>query len=203
MCVQRSKTKRHFRAVKRSDAASAYKLAEDIRVQRLSAQLKQSALKPRALTDKEEWERKQAGFETDDDDDEEEDAGQGEAEGATKKEGESTVAPFLPCGAPVASTKEASRVGERKGVLSRSVAIRPLIQGGSPVRPAFSSCVACRDGSRTGTDRVDFCCRRRRRGADQDLDFGAAHVPQGGVPVQQGLHRQADPQDSLYRPGRE
>jgi hypothetical protein len=34
-----------------ADSASAYKLAEDIRVQRLSAQLKQSALKPRALTD--------------------------------------------------------------------------------------------------------------------------------------------------------
>lgn len=63
--------------MKRSDSASAYKLAEDIRVQRLSAQLKQSALKPRALTDKEEWERKQAGFETDEDDE----------EGATKEEG--------------------------------------------------------------------------------------------------------------------
>ncbi|KAG0660517.1 hypothetical protein C6P46_004542 [Rhodotorula mucilaginosa] len=73
----RSKSKRHYRAVKRSDSASAYKLAEDIRVQRLSAQLKQSALKPRALTDKEEWERKQAGFETDEEDE----------EGATKEEG--------------------------------------------------------------------------------------------------------------------
>lgn len=67
---QRSKSKRHYRAVKRSDSASAYKIAEDIRLQRLSAQLKQSALKPRALTDKEEWERKQAGFETDDDEEE-------------------------------------------------------------------------------------------------------------------------------------
>ncbi|GAA5884731.1 hypothetical protein JCM3774_005905 [Rhodotorula dairenensis] len=85
--VARSKTKRHFRAVKRSDAASAYKLAEDIRVQRLSAQLKQSALKPRALTDKEEWERKQAGFETDDDDDEEQDEGDADAAAAAKKEG--------------------------------------------------------------------------------------------------------------------
>lgn len=76
-CTQRSKSKRHYRAVKRSDSASAYKLAEDIRVQRLSAQLKQSALKPRALTDKEEWERKQAGFETDEEDEED----------ATKEEG--------------------------------------------------------------------------------------------------------------------
>lgn len=79
--MQRSKTKRHYRAVKRSDSASAYKLAEDIRLQRLSAQLKQSALKPRALTDKEEWERKQAGFETDDDEEEEEDGATKEAEG--------------------------------------------------------------------------------------------------------------------------
>jgi hypothetical protein len=33
-------------------------------MQRLGAALKQSALKPRALTDKEEWERQQEGYET-------------------------------------------------------------------------------------------------------------------------------------------
>ncbi|BGP16243.1 hypothetical protein JCM10213v2_004241 [Rhodosporidiobolus nylandii] len=46
-------------------------------MQRLAASLKQSALKPRALTDKEEREREQEGFETDE-----------EAEGAEKAEGE-------------------------------------------------------------------------------------------------------------------
>ncbi|BGP24826.1 hypothetical protein Rt10032_c09g3776 [Rhodotorula toruloides] len=60
----RSKTKRHFRAVKREDPKSAFKLAEDIRLARLNAKLKQSSLKPRQLTDKEEWEREQAGYET-------------------------------------------------------------------------------------------------------------------------------------------
>ncbi|GAA6016048.1 hypothetical protein JCM11491_000652 [Sporobolomyces phaffii] len=64
----RSKSKRHFRAVKREDPKSAYKMAEDIRMARLNDQLKKSALKPKALTDKAEWERKQEGFETDDDD---------------------------------------------------------------------------------------------------------------------------------------
>ncbi|GAA5888255.1 hypothetical protein JCM5296_000248 [Sporobolomyces johnsonii] len=75
----RSKTKRHYRAVKRADPKSDYKLAEDIRLNRLNAALKKSALKPRALTDKEEWERKQEGFETDEDDDaEQSDKQQGE-----------------------------------------------------------------------------------------------------------------------------
>lgn len=71
--------------MKRSDSASAYKLAEDIRLQRLSAQLKQSALKPRSLTDKEEWERKQAGFETDE---EEEEGAEGRTEGTEQAEEE-------------------------------------------------------------------------------------------------------------------
>lgn len=47
---------------------SDYRLAEDIRLNRLNSKLKQSALKPRALTDKEEYDRRQAGYETDDDD---------------------------------------------------------------------------------------------------------------------------------------
>lgn len=47
---------------------SAFKLAEELRLSRLNQKLKQSALKPRALTDKEEYERKQQGFDTDEDD---------------------------------------------------------------------------------------------------------------------------------------
>ncbi|GAA5881732.1 hypothetical protein JCM16303_006429 [Sporobolomyces ruberrimus] len=65
----RSKSKRHFRAVKREDPKSAYKMAEDIRMSRLNQELKKSALKPKALTDKQEWERKQEGFETDEEED--------------------------------------------------------------------------------------------------------------------------------------
>ncbi|POY74616.1 hypothetical protein BMF94_2377 [Rhodotorula taiwanensis] len=99
---QRSKSKRHYRAVKRSDSASAYKIAEDIRLQRLSAQLKQSALKPRALTDKEEWERKQAGFETDDD---EEEGEGGEQEQQTGMETEEPVASTSTAAAADGETK--------------------------------------------------------------------------------------------------
>ena len=51
-------------------------MAEEIRMARLNDQLKKSALKPRALTDKEEWERKQEGFETD----EEEEVAEGEGD---------------------------------------------------------------------------------------------------------------------------
>ncbi|GAA5983568.1 hypothetical protein JCM10908_000339 [Rhodotorula pacifica] len=102
----RSKTKRHFRAVKRSDSASAYKLAEDIRLQRLSSQLKQSALKPRALTDKEEWERKQAGFETDEEAEGEEGAEGEEKEGGMDLESAAT--------GPVASTSTATTEEEGK-----------------------------------------------------------------------------------------
>ncbi|GAA5920574.1 hypothetical protein JCM1841_005741 [Sporobolomyces salmonicolor] len=79
----RSKTKRHYRAVKRTDPKSDYKLAEDIRLSRLNTALKKSALKPRALTDKEEWERKQEGFETD----EEEEDGTAHGE-QSEKQGE-------------------------------------------------------------------------------------------------------------------
>ena len=50
--------------------SSDYKLKHDLRIQKLNEKLKASALKPRALTDKEEWEREQAGYETVDDDDE-------------------------------------------------------------------------------------------------------------------------------------
>ncbi|GAA5962926.1 hypothetical protein JCM3765_005923 [Sporobolomyces pararoseus] len=92
----RSKSKRHFRAVKREDPKSAYKMAEDIRMARLNDQLKKSALKPRALTDKEEWERKQEGFETD----EEEETAEGEdekkednVEGGMEVEGEKSEEP--------------------------------------------------------------------------------------------------------------
>ncbi|BGP32261.1 hypothetical protein JCM10296v2_004042 [Rhodotorula toruloides] len=86
----RSKTKRHFRAVKREDPKSAFKLAEDIRLARLNAKLKQSSLKPRQLTDKEEWEREQAGYETVEGEDAEE---EGEKEGAEEKDGGMDVEP--------------------------------------------------------------------------------------------------------------
>ncbi|KAK4051068.1 hypothetical protein OIO90_004808 [Microbotryomycetes sp. JL221] len=62
----RSKSQRHNRAVKRTDPKSAFKLAEDLRLALLNAKLKQSALKPRALTDAEEHQRKQDGYETED-----------------------------------------------------------------------------------------------------------------------------------------
>ncbi|GAA5820371.1 hypothetical protein JCM11251_005599 [Rhodosporidiobolus azoricus] len=80
----RSKTKRAFRAVKREDSKSAFKMAEDLRMARLNASLKQSALKPRALTDKEEWERQQEGYETEEED---EIAVDGEGEKVEAKEG--------------------------------------------------------------------------------------------------------------------
>ncbi|GAA5864584.1 hypothetical protein JCM8547_005589 [Rhodosporidiobolus lusitaniae] len=64
----RSKSKRSFRAKKREDSKSAFKIADDLRMARLSAQLKKSAMKPRALTDKEEWERQQEGYETEEED---------------------------------------------------------------------------------------------------------------------------------------
>ncbi|GAA6060980.1 hypothetical protein JCM10212_000666 [Sporobolomyces blumeae] len=87
----RSKSKRHFRAVKREDPKSAYKMAEEIRMARLSSALKESAMKPRALTDKEEWERKQEGFETDDEADEPQDGAEAKeddkVEGAMQVEG--------------------------------------------------------------------------------------------------------------------
>ncbi|GAA5823416.1 hypothetical protein JCM3770_000732 [Rhodotorula araucariae] len=69
----RSKTARAWRAKKRVDPKSDYKIAEDLRIQRLNTALKASALKPRALTDKEEWEREQAGYETVDDDEDKKD----------------------------------------------------------------------------------------------------------------------------------
>ncbi|KAK4054592.1 hypothetical protein OIV83_001086 [Microbotryomycetes sp. JL201] len=65
----RSKSQRHNRNVKRTDPKSAFKLAEDLRLARLNARLKQSSLKPRALTDAEERQRKEDGFETDDNED--------------------------------------------------------------------------------------------------------------------------------------
>ncbi|GAA5942180.1 uncharacterized protein JCM15063_002032 [Sporobolomyces koalae] len=92
----RSKSKRHFRAVKREDPKSAYKMAEEIRLSRLNEQLKKSALKPKALTDKAEWERKQQGFETDDEEDEqsaegaEGDKKEDNVEGGMQVEGEET-----------------------------------------------------------------------------------------------------------------
>ncbi|KWU41200.1 hypothetical protein RHOSPDRAFT_37257 [Rhodotorula sp. JG-1b] len=108
----RSKSKRHYRAVKRSDSASAYKLAEDIRVQRLSAQLKQSALKPRALTDKEEWERKQAGFETDEEDEEDATKEEEEEGGMDLEGGQSTAASTSAGGADKAG-EDAKEEGEK------------------------------------------------------------------------------------------
>ncbi|GAA5899958.1 DUF2423 domain-containing protein [Sporobolomyces salmoneus] len=88
----RSKSKRHFRAVKREDPKSAYKMAEDIRMARLNDQLKKSALKPKALTDKQEWERKQEGFETDEEEEGDEPVKEGEnVEGGMQVEGEPTA----------------------------------------------------------------------------------------------------------------
>ncbi|GAA5831906.1 hypothetical protein JCM5353_008139 [Sporobolomyces roseus] len=84
----RSKSKRHFRAVKREDPKSAYKMAEDIRMARLNQELKKSALKPKALTDKAEWERKQEGFETDEEDEDEEKKQEENVEGEMQVEGE-------------------------------------------------------------------------------------------------------------------
>lgn len=111
--INSSLAKRHYRAVKRSDSASAYKLAEDIRLQRLSAQLKQSALKPRALTDKEEWERKQAGFETDDDEEEEEDGATKEAEGGMELEGQSAAASTSAAAGADKAGEDAKEEGEK------------------------------------------------------------------------------------------
>ncbi|GAA5935470.1 hypothetical protein JCM3775_006281 [Rhodotorula graminis] len=82
----RSSKKRAHRAIKREDPNSDYKLKHDLRIQKLNEKLKASALKPRALTDKEEWEREQAGYETVDDDDETAKEG-----AADKKEGDMEV----------------------------------------------------------------------------------------------------------------
>ncbi|SCV72086.1 BQ2448_4780 [Microbotryum intermedium] len=75
----KSKFKRAFRAIKRTDPNSVFKQADDLRLQRLSAKLKASALKPRQRTDKEEWERKQDGYETEEEDKD------GQAAGTDKK----------------------------------------------------------------------------------------------------------------------
>lgn len=73
-CSPRPPTVPHAAPARLTSCARAqrsdYKLKHDLRIQRLNAQLKASALKPRALTDKEEWEREQAGYETVDEDDE-------------------------------------------------------------------------------------------------------------------------------------
>lgn len=103
----RSKHNRAFRAKKRDDdkcalprrlppllapahepaqpRRSAYKIAQDLRMQRMSAQLKASSLKPRALTDKEEWERKQEGYETVSEDGEQTAPADGKADGGTAR----------------------------------------------------------------------------------------------------------------------
>ncbi|GJN90614.1 hypothetical protein Rhopal_003626-T1 [Rhodotorula paludigena] len=83
----RSKHNRAFRAKKRDDDKSAYKIAQDLRMQRMSAQLKASSLKPRALTDKEEWERKQEGYETVSEDGEQTAAADGKADGGMEVDG--------------------------------------------------------------------------------------------------------------------
>ncbi|KAM0752566.1 hypothetical protein T439DRAFT_178058 [Meredithblackwellia eburnea MCA 4105] len=59
----KSKSKREFRKIKREDPSSVYKRTETARLERLSSKLKESAKKPRALTDVEEYERKQSGVE--------------------------------------------------------------------------------------------------------------------------------------------
>lgn len=66
-------------------------MAEDIRMARLNDQLKKSALKPKALTDKAEWERKQEGFETDE---EEEVEGEGEKKEENVEGGEFSFSAF-------------------------------------------------------------------------------------------------------------
>ncbi|GAA5901117.1 hypothetical protein JCM6882_006123 [Rhodosporidiobolus microsporus] len=87
----RSKTKRKNRAVKREDPKSAFKIAEDVRMARLNAALKESALKPRALTDKEEWERQQEGYETEEEEPKVE--GEGAKEGEMQVEGGAEAGP--------------------------------------------------------------------------------------------------------------
>ncbi|GAA5845527.1 hypothetical protein JCM9279_003063 [Rhodotorula babjevae] len=87
----RSSKKRAHRAIKREDPNSDYKLKHDLRIQKLNEKLKASALKPRALTDKEEWEREQAGYETVDDDDEAAKEGAEKKEGAMEVEGEAST----------------------------------------------------------------------------------------------------------------
>ncbi|BGP48324.1 hypothetical protein JCM10450v2_004196 [Rhodotorula kratochvilovae] len=93
----RSKVQRSWRAKKREDPASDYKIAQDLRIQRLNAALKASALKPRALTDKEEWEREQAGYETvDEDEDKKEDAAEEQKEGGMDVEAEASTSEPAP-----------------------------------------------------------------------------------------------------------
>ncbi|KAI5476333.1 hypothetical protein MNV49_007846 [Pseudohyphozyma bogoriensis] len=90
----KSKSKRHFRAVKRDDPKSAFSIAEKLRFQRLASQLKKSALKPKALTDAEEYRRKEEGYETDEEaeaelkEGDETEEGKMEVEGEEKKEEE-------------------------------------------------------------------------------------------------------------------
>ncbi|TNY18289.1 hypothetical protein DMC30DRAFT_418974 [Rhodotorula diobovata] len=123
----RSKRSRAARAVKREDAKSDYKLKHDLRIQRLNAQLKASALKPRALTDKEEWEREQAGYETVDEDDEaatqkeEGDAEEGkkdgggmdvEAEASTSAPAEAAPKPKISTSGPRMSRREEYRASK-------------------------------------------------------------------------------------------
>ncbi|GAA6040925.1 hypothetical protein JCM8097_003190 [Rhodosporidiobolus ruineniae] len=82
----RNKKERANRRALREDPKSAFNIAEKLRMQRLAASLKQSALKPRALTDKEEWERQQEGYETESDKGDEEKKEEG-AEGEAKEGG--------------------------------------------------------------------------------------------------------------------
>ncbi|GAA5985773.1 hypothetical protein JCM11641_006202 [Rhodosporidiobolus odoratus] len=101
----RSKGQRKNRAIKRDDPKSAFHMAEQLRLQRLATSLKQSSLKPRALTDKEEWERKQEGFETESENGEED-----VTEGAEKAGGEEDA---TETDAPAASASTSSEPGKK------------------------------------------------------------------------------------------
>ncbi|KAL8280006.1 hypothetical protein RQP46_007587 [Phenoliferia psychrophenolica] len=59
----KSKSMRQFRKIKRDDPKSAFRVAEDARLARLSSKLSASLAKPKELTDKEEYLRKQDGYE--------------------------------------------------------------------------------------------------------------------------------------------
>lgn len=181
---QRSKTKRHFRAVKREDPKSAFKLAEDIRLARLNAKLKQSSLKPRQLTDKEEWEREQAGYETVEGEDDGE-GKEGEAKEEQKDGGEFFASD---CAGTVRRTCRGIRVQ-----LDANVAIHRLAPGPCHARSAIP--YPRRHGRRR--DRRILCAQT------QDLDFWPAHVAPRGIQVVQGFHRQADASDALSRAWRE
>lgn len=72
----RSKSKRTFRRIKREDPKSVFNAVENLRMANLSSKLKASALKPKAITDAEEYKRKQEGYETEEEGENKDEPGQ-------------------------------------------------------------------------------------------------------------------------------